>query len=85
MRSAEAMADLQDVVLFAEVLNRAEEAQAVLQEGGDDAEGEGAGLDAEAAVGENAGQREHGNELHHGIEPAVGGDGVLEGLACARG
>ena len=32
---------------------------------------------AEAAVGEDARQRQHGEELHHRVEPAVGDDGVL--------
>ena len=32
---------------------------------------------AEAAVGQDAGQRQHGDELDHRIEPAVGDDGVL--------
>ncbi len=72
---------LQDVVLLAEVLNGPEEAQAVLQEGHHHAQREARrGCVREAAVGQNAGQRQHGDELHHRIEPAVGGDGVLVGF-----
>ncbi len=62
---------LQNVVLFAEILYRAEEAQAVLQEGRHHAESQSAGLHAEAAVAENGGHGDHRKELDHGIEPSV--------------
>ena len=78
MRSADGHGGLQDVVLFAEVLNGAEEAQAVLEERHQHAEGERALLDAESAVGEQHGEGEHAEELDHRVEPAVGEDGVLE-------
>src|SRR5262249_774100 len=63
-----------------EVLNGAEEAQSVLKEGDHDAEGEAAALDAKSAKGEDRRERDHGQELDHGVEPAVSEDGVLIGV-----
>ena len=71
---------LQDVVLLAEVLNRPEESQAVLQERHQHAERQSAAFDAQAAVREDGRQRQHGDEFHHRVEPAIGGDGVLVGV-----
>ena len=71
---------MKNVVLLTQVLNRTEEAQPVLEEGRDHAQRETPGLHAESAVGQNAGQRQHRNELHHRVEPAVRRDRVLEGV-----
>ncbi len=70
---------LQDVVLFAEILDRPEEPLPPLQEGNHHAQREPARTNLEPAVAQDAGERQHGEELHHGVEPAISGDRVLEG------
>jgi len=71
---------LQNVVLLAEILDGTEEAQPVLQERHHHAQRQGAALDAEAAISQDAGQRQHRQKLHYRIEPAIGQDGVLVGV-----
>src|ERR1041385_6750954 len=71
---------LEEVVIFAEILDGAEETQAVLQESHDHAETQCATLHAESAVGEDAGERQHGEEFHHRVEPVVGRDRVFVGV-----
>ena len=68
---------LQDVVFLAEVLNRPEESQAVLQERHQNPQRQPAAFDAQAAISQHGRERQHRNELDHRIEPAVRRDGVL--------
>ncbi len=68
---------MQDVVLLAQILNRPEEAQSILQEGRHHTQCQSARLHAEPAIRQDAGQRQHRDEFDHWIKPAVGGDGVL--------
>jgi hypothetical protein len=70
---------LQDVVLFAQVLDGAEEAGGVLQKRDHDPDGDSAALEAPSAVGEKSRDGERREEFDDRIEPAIGDDGVLEG------
>ena len=71
---------LHDVVLFAQVLDGAEESQAVLEEGNHHADLNGAAAHSKSAVGEQQRERQHAEKLGDRIKPAVGGDGVLVGF-----
>ncbi len=71
---------LHDVVLFAQILNGAEESHAILEESHQHADLDSAAADAESAVGQQQRQRQHAQKLHHRIKPAVGDDGVLVGF-----
>ena len=70
---------LQDVVLLAEVLNGAEEALRVLHEGDEDAEGDGAVQDAEAAAPDDQRDGDGAEEFDRRVVPGVGEDGVGPG------
>ena len=71
---------LHDVVLFAQILNGAEESHAVLEEGHHHADLDGAAAHAESAVGQQQRQSQHAEKFGDGIKPAVGDDGVLVGV-----
>ncbi len=62
---------LQNVVLFAQILNGAEESQPILQERRHHSQRQSAGLHAETAIGENAGHGDHREEFDHRIKPTV--------------
>ena len=83
-RSLAAMARLQDVVFVAQILNGAEETQAVLKERDQHAERQMRRADPEPSIGEQQGQREHAEKFHHRIKPAVGWIASLKASMWSR-
>src|SRR5579862_3983447 len=71
---------LKDVVLLAQILDGAEESKAVLEKRHQDTEAQCAAATAESSISQQQRQRQHSQELHHRIKPAVSGDGVLKSL-----
>ncbi len=71
---------LEDVVLLAQVHDGAEETLGVLDEGDEDAEGDGAVEGGQTAAPDDKGDGDRGEELDGGVVEGVGEDGVFEGV-----
>ena len=71
---------LQNVVFVTQILNRPEEPLRILNEGNGRPEGDGALERHAPAAVKDDGDRHHAQQLHGGVEEAVGQDGILVGV-----
>jgi hypothetical protein len=75
---------LHDVVAFRQFPDGPEEAPGLLDEGQEEPQGQGAGLELVARIQDERGEGAVGDEFHHGEEHRVGEDRAQEGVQVGR-